>query len=431
MEVRTNSIEKTIIANLTEFLHKNQFVEWMSKQKANDGDYIFFNNCFIYRERFVKTKKNKSFLGAKISNNSLDLSTTVVATPNDFDGDFKVFSSKDKTITGITTLIDAIQNENLRIGQLIFFLIGELIDNPITIPIASSDIPELRYDNRATSQDIIVENGKSVFIVNQLRDPEGAWNSAIMNLNNTLGNKVSAFEKTFFTAFEKLRKEVRVQLLLPKPCSQRKNNTFISQLLQSIVSQRKDYEASLTKYLKEQEGQSIHLRELLRISYNFADDAIKILQLLVSICDLKPILFWQTLCARYDVVDCFRNLPLSTNDNKGDPNKYREKVNGARNKAFHNLLLFDRTIEADLNGITMNARKLTLFPEYGQRKTTVALDYEDRELIEILKEFSRAEETLVAQDFWEKNLSLIVSFEKLLEDTENALWDLNNARKNS
>ncbi|MBX6765467.1 MAG: hypothetical protein IRY88_17640 [Rubrobacteraceae bacterium] len=111
--------------------------------------------------------------------------------------------------------------------------------------------------------------------------------------------------------------------------------------------------------------------------------------------------------------------------------EYRKIIGGARNRAFHNLLAFDRTIEADLKGLDVKARRLTLLPAHGSRKKTVPLDYEDREMVEILAELTRAPEAAVPFNFWQKNAVVMESLEKLLERTGEALWALNKARGNA
>ena len=172
----------------------------------------------------------------------------------------------------------------------------------------------------------------------------------------------------------------------------------------------------------------MHLNEVLRIAYNFADDAIKILQLMVSVADLKGVVLWSTLKQHFDVAEAFRALPWTKSDKKPSLKRYQEIINGARNRAFHNLLAFERTIEANLEGVKVNARRLTLMPAHGRSKGDVAFDYEDREMVEVLTELTRAPETTVPLDFWKKNAVVMESFENLLKRIEDVLWLLNRAR---
>jgi len=206
-------------------------------------------------------------------------------------------------------------------------------------------------------------------------------------------------------------------------------NTFMHKIHQSVNNQRQLYETALIEYMKDQIQNQIYLRELLRISYDFAEEAIRMIKLLVSICDLKPIILWSTIKSHFEVAEALRNIPLVKSEKKGNTEEYIKLINGARNHAFHNFLLFDRSIEADLHGMQINAKSLTLLPLYGPNKRAIhALDYEDREIVEILGEFTRADETLVSIEFWQRNAELIQKFEFLLQKTEDVMWLINSAR---
>ena len=76
----------------------------------------------------------------------------------------------------------------------------------------------------------------------------------------------------------------------------------------------------------------------------------------------------------------------------------------------------------------MNARRLTLMPAHGRSKSGVAFDYEDREMVEVLTELTRAPEIAVPLDFWRKNAAVMESFENLLKRIEDVLWALNRTR---
>jgi hypothetical protein len=270
-------------------------------------------------------------------------------------------------------------------------------------------------------------DGKTIIVINQLTDPGATWNIIKPKLEIIPNINLDALEKAYAQSFEKMQNEARLIMNLPQPASIRKSNSFIEQLENSVIGQKKFYELALGKCTSGQDPNEINLREIMRISYNFADDAIKLIQLLVSLSDLKAIVLWLTLKSHFDLAESIRNLPWTKSDKKASPDYYVEKIKGARNHAFHNLLLFDRTIEADLSGVQVHAKKLTILPPYSQRKNNVPLDYEDREIVEILSEITRATETVVTLDFWIKNLAVLESFERLLSSTKEALWLLNSA----
>lgn len=108
--------------------------------------------------------------------------------------------------------------------------------------------------------------------------------------------------------------------------------------------------------------------------------------------------------------------------------RYREIISGARNRAFHSLLALDRTVEANLEGVQVGAKRLTLFPPYGRRKSYIHFEYEDREMVQVLSELTRAPEATVPLEFWRKNEVVMERLEALLAATEQALWILNRVR---
>jgi len=419
----TNLIEN----NIEELIKTEKFVSEFSSHPVQDGDLILINNSFILRKPLIKTKKNSQFLLLKVKGNKPDTSEVFVSAPSDFDQDFKIISSKQAEKLSILKIEQAIEQEVQNLGQLIFFLIGDIVDCSYSTEIQNHHVSELKFDPNVAKPEVMGADGKTIIVINQLTDPGAAWNIIKPELKIIPNINLDALEKMYAQSFEKIQNEARLIMNLPQPASPRRSNSFIEQLQNSVIEQRKFYESALEKCTSGQDPNEINLREIMRISYNFADDAIKLMQLLVSLSDLKAVVFWSTLKSHFDLAESIRNLPWTKSDKKASPDYYVEKIKGARNHAFHNLLLFDRTIEADLSGVQVNAKKLTILPPYSQRKNNVPLDYEDREIVEILSEITRATETVVTLDFWIKNLAVLESFERLLSSTTEALWLLNSA----
>jgi hypothetical protein len=411
-----------ITNSIRSIVKTDAFNEWCKVQRMNDGDFVVFNNSFIYREH-IKTSKNKQYLSIKVNQGKPDPSDVVVTEPGDLNSDFKLISGKSNDLLTSQWLDDALRHEMNKLGQLIFILIGELEDIPLVVPIKHHFVNLLKFDPSAKGGKLIIEDDKKIILVNQLVDPEIVWNEIKSQLEQELGN-VASIETAFAAAFEKLQDEARLKLRIPRMDTPRTNMSFIAQLRESLSKQRELYESAINEY-SNKGSDEIHLRDAMRIAYNFSDDAIKVLRLLVSIADLKGILLWCTIKEHFDISNAFRNLPWSKSRKKPSLEGYKEIINGARNHAFHNLLAFDRTIEADLAGVTVNARLLTLLPSYSHRKSNIPFDYEDREMVDILGELTRAPETTVSLDFWKKNAVVMGTFERLLKRTEDALWALN------
>ncbi len=426
-------INKMIINAVNGLIATEAFRNWFHGQRVMDGDYVVINNSFIYRKPLIKTSKNSQCLCLKVKDGKVDSSSVFVVKPGDLNSDFKLFSAKASNLPKCQNLTDAIQGEMERLGRLVFVLIGELKDSPTTVSVNHRIVKKLKFDPSNKSGPCLKDSngeGKSI-VVNQLMDPESVWNSIKPALEREKNSDLSSLEKAFAEAFEKLQNEARLRLVLPEVgASKGSDGSFIARLKESVSKQRGLYEQALRQWKSGGSTADSHLREVMRIAYNFADDALKVLQLLVSVADLKGVLLWCTIKEHFDVAEAFRNLPWTRSHKKPSLERYREIIAGARNHAFHNLLAFDRTIEADLKGVDVRARRLTLLPPYSRRKSIVTFDYEDREMVELLGELTRAPKVAVPFNFWEKNAKVMQSFEKLLERTEDALWVLNRAQGN-
>lgn len=430
MKRGTQQVTKMIKEGLKQITATPAFAQWFTGAKATDGDVVLINNSFIYRKPLITTSKNDQYLCLRVKEGQPDTKNVFVGRPGDLNSDFKLFSAKSANLPTLESLDNALQNEMGRLGRLVFVLIGELQDAPAAVPVNHRVVKELRFDASAGSQTCLQDagDGKKTIVINQLTDPEFAWNTVKPKLGQEVGDDLSSLEAAFGVAFERLQDEARLRLVLPSKTTSKTGASLIARLRESISEQRKLYEAALRKWKSGGATADAHLREVMRIAYNFADDAIKVLQLLVSVADLKAVLFWCTVKEHFDIAEAFRNLPWTKSHKKPSLERYREIIAGARNRAFHNLLAFDRTIEADLQGVDVKARRLTLLPAHGRRKTIVPFDYEDREMVEILTELTRAPEVAVPFDFWKKNAVVMESFEKLLKSTEDALWALNSAQ---
>ncbi len=422
-------IESLITGAVDDFRQHPDFSNWFGAQSLGNDDLVLINNSFIYRDKsLIKTTKNEQCLCLKIRD-SKPQEEVFVGKPDDFNSDFKLLSAKSGNLPATKPLSAAIEDELGRLGQLLFVLIGEIKDEPRSVTINHNYATELQFDPAATKAAVAsVVAGSKRIIVHQLLDPEAAWKEIESIVEADLGDGSKNLADEFAAAFEKLKNEAVSKLQLPKSGAPKTESSFIARLRQAVSNQRKLYDEALTKCDKESDSSGVHLNEVLRIAYNFADDALKVLQLLVSVSDLKAVLLWCTIREHFDVAAAFRNLPWTKSTKKPSLSRYQEIINGARNRAFHNLLAFDHTIESDLHGVSIGARSLTLLPAHGRRKGHVGFDYEDRELVEVLTELTLAPETSVSMDFWKRNAHVMETFANLLAKMEEALWQLNRAR---
>lgn len=147
--------------------------------------------------------------------------------------------------------------------------------------------------------------------------------------------------------------------------------------------------------------------DLLRIAYNFADGSKTLLNLLIGICDLKPILFWMTI---YEQIKLVNKLSLSLSHvatKKPKLSEYKSFIGKARNQAFHDFFAFDSSFSMKLPEGSIKSPVLNLFPEFGSKKGLPTLDFTDEKLIDLFKKFSRTTEGSVPSGFWEDNREIM------------------------
>jgi hypothetical protein len=137
-------------------------------------------------------------------------------------------------------------------------------------------------------------------------------------------------------------------------------------------------------------GSGSALNDVLRIGYNFASDATGYLRLIVSVCDLKPIVLWGTIS--------------------------EQSIADARNNAFHNLFPFQKSLRVPLPEAALGEPQLQIFSEHA-KKSNNPLTYKDKELVDVLMDFSRAREQSLSITFWEKDLDVMNATISLFQRT--------------
>ena len=201
-----------------------------------------------------------------------------------------------------------------------------------------------------------------------------------------------------------MKKEAYLNLIIPSKFSQDKEY-FLDLIIDSIEEQCKIYEDNINKMSTANTDRQYCLNEILRISYNFVDDAITLIRLIVSICDLKPIILWQTYYLHYRLDESIRLLPWSRQVTKPSLSNYIGTIKTARNMSFHRLIPFSKAFEVSLPDNSIRNANLRICSEFGSNANR--LSYKDKELIDVLMEFTRTSEEIVEYNFWEKNRDVI------------------------
>jgi hypothetical protein len=403
------------IENAVQALTKRpDFEAWIKGEKIAGDGLVLINNSFIYRQN-LKTNKSPYYLAVPVApGGTLDTKSLKVAEGLHINNDLRFVKTGGKAPLVVEELAPSIDRELGKLGAIVMVLIGE-VDNSVKTSeaIPHSLFSQIVLDPASTT---LLSAHEQVITIQSVADDEALW----AQLEKAHGAALpDDFAQPFATAIENVRKRHYAILKLPGRTPPE------SPLLDSFVAAFQDTVRQYEKSLKASRGlptpRTSDFNDLLRIAYNFASDAVHIIRLLVSLCDLKPIIRWCTIDEWFRLADAFRSLPWSKLKQKPSLDAYQQTINAARNRAFHRLLPVDNTLRVDLEGKTLGIVTLHLFPEYLARRTEETIEYEDKALVEILTDFTRVGERSVSPQFWTRNLAVMKSTTDLLTATSSAL----------
>jgi hypothetical protein len=408
------STAQLVRKQIAEILKSKQFNDWFSNVKQTKEGHVVFNNSYLFREN-IKTTKNENYLALPFDppKGSLNEGELCVVNGISINTDFQYFVKGSSNLGKEVLLDKAIGEFVKRFGRVGLVLIGTIVDDVVlSEPVEDSGIDELVLDP-SQKDDLRIE-GKRI-IVKELFDDETLW-LKLQEETNPLSESLAA---PMAKALNNLREIAYVRLKIPTDTSEVKQ-TMLDEIIKAFESAIKDYKSSLAKWKGDPGGNPEEFNNVLRIAYNFSGDAMDLLRLIVQMSDLKPIVMFSTIYPQFSLSNAFRELPWPRTEKKGSLKLYDKTVKGARNRAFHRLFPFSKAIDVDVAGLSFKAKKLRLFPEYGAQKSNT-LDYEDRELVEIMTQFTRTTEHTVAPVFWQKNLAVMENTVELLKQLKAAL----------
>jgi len=394
------------------------FATWLAGEQLSKGDMAVVNNSFVFRD--VKTVKSDRFIAFS------DLSQTspevhVVKAPRQ-NLDFKRFSGVGLSQLEILDLESTVQEEVERLGFLVFLLIGEVRDT-VTLEelVSHQGMDRIIWDPSAGTP--TVDNG--VVTTGQVHDEEAVWLAVAASFSGQGLEVPDGLRDAVGTALDKLQEKAEAVVVIPS--SPDVPDAGISDSILLVIREQRDQYAEALTRLDATTGQDISaLNEVLRIAYNFASDATGFLRLIVSICDLKPLVMWATIAEHYALSEAFRRLPWTRSKNKPTLKNYQSNIGDARNSAFHNLFPFRKTLRVELPTDAIGEPSLTIFSEHS-KKSANQLTYRDKELVDVLTEFTRARDRQVPSGFWHKNLDVMDRTIELLEATNRFVKELHKA----
>ena len=308
------------------------------------------------------------------------------------------------------------------IGQVVFALIGNVQDDIILREsFTKSGFTEIIWDPQ--SSDLLKINTTEIVVKNPYDEPL-LWKDFTSQCKaRNIPIDETETKKEFGVVLDKLQGKAEAHLKLPEVGKKNKKG-ITDTIVEALRERKKDYTKALSKCDGKPEKDKDAFNEVLRISYNFSSDVIPLLKLIISICDLKPIILWSTIGEHYALSEAFRNLPWTRSRNKPSLKNYIDTVGDSRNSVFHNLFPIQKALRFSLPSEAFQDTELLFFSEYALRGGNNKLTYQDKELVDLFLVFTRARQRPVPSDFWKKNVDVMDKVIDLFEATNRTLKEL-------
>jgi len=375
-----------------------------------EDDIIQLNNSFIFRD--VTTSKNDKYIGFSVSAKGIIKEYYIIQGIGS-NSDFKYISSKSSNFSKFK-LSDAIKLEKKTLGRLLYILIGTLEDNIVLeVEINNPAIKKIVLDPAASATRII----GGVVYIHDTMDDALIWNEISKHYKGDpdFDNNEEKLKNNIANAIDELERESYSILKIPEKIK-RTHKSVTESLVEMLDLQIRDYKSALIKCKGDPTTDKHSFNELLRIGYNFSSDALTFIRLIVSVCDLKPLVLWGTIKEHYELSESFKNLPWIRSNKKPSLSNYKGIIGSARNSSFHNLFPFKRSVDIVIPDKSLKQITLRTFSEYTRRKEN-ELKFQDKELVDVLIEFTRSNEHKVPQSFWQKNLEIFTATKNMLSST--------------
>jgi hypothetical protein len=392
--------ENVVIDSVRRVTESSAFTAWLSSESVNAGDLILINNSFVFRD--VKTTKADAFLSYRVTDDGR-APEIVISRGVRFNVDFKRLAASSQNLPASQGLGEAMQSQMSELGHLVFLLIGEIDDTErIATEIGHAAFNEIVWDPTVT-ESCRVEDDQ--IIVSRTDDEELLWATVQAHYDTAGEPPPDGIREAFGVALDKLQDQAIARVRIPDP-GDALSTGITDRVLTVLGEQRDEYASAIDEYEQNGDQASSRLNDILRIAYNFSSDATGFLRLIVSLCDLKPIVLWGTIAEHHGLSEAFNALPWSRSKRKPSVSNYQRTIADARNSAFHNLFPFRKSLSVPLPDAALGAPELRIFSEHA-KKSENQLMYRDKELVDVLLGFTRARERRVSLSFWKKNLAVM------------------------
>lgn len=359
---------------------------------------VVINSSFLYRE---KVPTNQSDRRLMVNLRNLDDFDILVADGVAMKAETKLLRSAEQPNAG--SLATAVEEELARIGDLIYFaLLGKVTGlRPSAAPVKGTRVTEIRLEPGPGEVQAVSPN---VFAVRGILAVEWVLDRISAAADSPLTEEErQAVAKAYMALVDGAVTAI-------SPPDGVAGGSVLGGIVNAMTAKSGEYDAALIR-LKADPDSAEALHAVLRLAYNFSTDILPLIRLIVSICDLKPLLFWCTLDSQWELHDQFTRLPWAALGRKGNLEEYAAVIASARSHAFHHVLPFEGTLEVDLSNADVRAESIRLFPLAKSGGGGVRL--QDQELADLLARFARGAQRPVGQVFWERNAAVLQSAARL------------------
>ncbi|HWY12612.1 MAG TPA: hypothetical protein VN026_14865 [Bacteroidia bacterium] len=409
------SIKNVIINEINNISNSLFFKSWIKEENISktNASILIINNSFIFREK-VKTNKNSKYLCMDIdSSGKFNPKDVYIVEGIGINSLYKIMVAPDN-INKINIDL-AIKNELEEIGEIVFSLIGEIHDvNQIIEPIQNENLKIIKLD---PLQSNLFNFNEGELKIKEIDDREKVWEYVETLFNSNDWEITDSLSAQVDKAISNIQSDAYSTLVIPAKINAKKE--YLLDKISKVINEHIiSYKASVVNI----ETDPGAMNEILRISYNFVSDVNKLLTLIINICDLKPLVLWTTISKHNELDNKFKELPFGLNHYKPSLSSYESIIKNARNKSFHQLFPFNKSLQMEL--ASLQQVTLRLFSSHGSKKAPNRLTYKDQDLYEILLGFTRVNEQSVSSNFWVKNEEIMQSINNLIQATSKALKDI-------
>ena len=387
--------------------------------------HLCLNSSFLYRDRSLKTTQSPRRILAHLAATGKRVRSENIWIIDDegITKHYKIIPAPNAD--RLMPLAEAVVQEIASIGDLLFTLLGTAKGiRPQVQKVDCRWVRELRLDPSLSTAHV-QRTADGVYSMREIRPVEEIFECVSAAHE---GQELAVDDRQAIVAvYETMLDQATTEVSVPSGEVRDRNQTILGRITTSLHEQTHQYRAAL-KMLQDDSENAHALNEVLRIAYNFSADVLPLISLFVSICDLKPLVFWCTVKEQWALHQAFGSLPWAALGRKEKLEEYKSIVSQARSHAFHHVLPFDSNVEIDLSTLDVRAERIRLFLPFGQKHGR-GVHLKDHKLADVLAEFSRAKERPVSHTFWKANLAVMQAACNLSEEVLSTLILIHEARR--